>query len=181
MLMINSVNTLNAYQSANSATANRQEAPARKSPLQTARDAVEIGKGKPLSNDQSMQVVLERAMEKLRAVVDQARAELGLPEGAVIDTSPDATAQRIADFALGFFSKYADRHGLADDEAGRQQFAGFIGRAIQQGIEEARGILTALNSLNGDVDNNINKTWEVIQNRLNGFVKNGLSSPDKIL
>ena len=152
--MINSVNTLNAYQSANSAAANRQEVAARKSPLETARDAVEIGKGKPLSNDQSIQVVLERAMEKLRAVVDQARAELGLPEGAVIDTSPESTAQRIADF---------------------------IGGAIQQGIEEARGILTALNSLNGDVDNNINKTWEVIQNRLTGFVKNGPPSPDKAL
>lgn len=140
---------------------------------QTAiRDILDIGKGDPIGTIQSMNIVVERAMDKLRAVVSDARNALGIPEDAQIDTSPEATASRIADFALGAFDKWLKQHpGLADDDA-RQQFASFIGGAIQQGISEARGILNGLNALNPEVDGSINKTWDVIQGRLNDFVAN---------
>lgn len=128
-----------------------------------------------VSESQAQSMVLERAFEKLRAVVGDARTALGLAEGEEIDTSPEATANRIADFALNFFGKYAENNGLADDETGRKQFADFIGAAIGQGIEEARGILTALSALNGNVDSGITETEGYIQKRLEDFVKNGLS------
>jgi hypothetical protein len=137
---------------------------------------VQFGQGQPLKTDEAMNVVLDRAMEKLRSVVDQARKDLGLPEGTALDTSPDGTADRIVTFALGAFEKYAKNHGLENDEAGRSQFASFIGDAINQGITEARGILTALNSLSGEVDGNITKTWDIIQQRLDDFVSKGLST-----
>jgi len=137
-------------------------------------DMVQFGSGKPVSNDQAMKVVLERSMEKLRAVVSDAKKALGMSEGAVIDTSPDATAQRITDFALGAFEKWRGNHdGLADDEA-RKQFADFIGGAIGQGIDEARGILSALNALSPEISSNIDKTYDIIQQRLNDFVEKGL-------
>ena len=140
--------------------------------LDLPKDILDIGKGQTPSSDQSMQIVVERAMEKLRSVVTDARAALGIPEGEQIDTSPDATANRIADFALGAFDKWLTNHkGLAEDDA-RKQFADFIGGAIQQGISEARGILNSLNALNSDVNDNIDSTWEVVQNRLNDFVAN---------
>ncbi len=133
-------------------------------------DTLDFGSGGALNNDQSMQIVLEVSIAKLQAVVTDARAALGLPEDAVVDTSPEATANRIADFALGAFSVWSKNHAdLADDEA-RKQFADFIGAAIQQGISEARGILGALNALNPEIDQNINSTWEIIQARLNDFV-----------
>jgi hypothetical protein len=138
-------------------------------------DRVDFG-GEKVSPAQAQGVVLERAYEKLRGIVGDARAALGIPEGAVIDTSPDATANRIADFALGFFSKYAENNGLADDEAGRKQFADFIGGAIGQGIDEARGILNALSVLDGDIAKNVDKTQEIVQSRLDDFVKNGLTA-----
>lgn len=136
-------------------------------------DSVSFGGGGKVGTAGAMNIVVERAFEKLRAVVDEARAELGLAPDATLDTSPEATANRIADFALNFFGKYAENHGLADDEAGRQQFVDFIGKAIGQGIEEARGILTSLNAINGEIDSNISTTADVIQQRLNDFVKNG--------
>lgn len=137
------------------------------------QDKVEFGK-EPISLSDAQNVVVERALEKLRGVVDAARAELGLPESASFDTSPEATANRIADFALNFFGKYAENNGLADDEAGRAQFADFIGAAISQGIEEARGIFQALNVLNGGVSDHIDKTAGIIAQRLQDFVINGL-------
>ncbi len=140
----------------------------------SAKDVVEFGKGKAVSNNDAMNMVVERALDKLRSVVSDARKELGLPEDAEIDTSPDATADRIVGFALGFWDKYAKQHGLEDTEEGRQAFADFIGGAINKGIGEARGILTALSALSPEIDDNINKTSDIIQNRLKDFVSNGL-------
>ncbi len=138
-------------------------------------DRVELGAGAPLSDEQAMGVVVERAYEKLRAAVDQARTDLGFAPGEAIDTSAEATAGRIADFAIGFFNKYAENNDLEDTEEGRQQYADFIGEAINQGIGEARDILTALNSLNGETDNKITAIAETVQSRLDDFVANGIS------
>ena len=137
------------------------------------KDVVNIGGNSKLSVEDTMKVVYERAMDKLKAVVDAARGELGLSENEPLDTSPDATANRIADFALNFFAQYAENNDLANDEEGRQQFVDFIGAAITQGIDEARGILDSLQALNGDVSSNIDNTASIIQQRLDDFVLNG--------
>lgn len=132
-------------------------------------DQVLLGKDK-LSNNQIMNMVVERSMAKLRAVVDDAKAALGLSENDSLDTSPEATANRIADFALNFYDKWREKHTDGTEEDARKQYASFIGGAIQQGIGEARDILGALNAMNSDVSGNIDKTWEHIQARLNKFI-----------
>jgi len=139
-------------------------------------DVVQLGQGRRLDSQQVSNMVVERALAKLGEVVQLAREELGIPTDAVLDTSPEATANRIADFALGFFSKYAENNGLEDTEEGRAQYAAFIGDAINQGIEEARSILGALQALNPDVSAGIDRTAELVQTRLDDFVANGLGS-----
>ncbi len=143
--------------------------------VEKKQDTVELGQQGAVSNAQAQNIVLERAMEKLRNVVQQARAELGLSDNTILDTSPEATANRIADFALGFYSQYAENNGLEDSEESRSQYAEFIGEAIGQGINEARDILTALNSLSDNVNSNIDTTHSLVQDRLDNFVANGLS------
>lgn len=140
---------------------------------QRATDVLSLGRGEKPGPADSMKIVEERAYQKLRAVVEDARKQLGLEEGATLDTSPEATADRIADFALNFFGKYAEKHGLENNEEGRQAFVDFIGKAVSQGIDEARGILGALNALNPDITKNIDSTFELIQKRFGDFVKNG--------
>ncbi|MBI1317716.1 MAG: hypothetical protein GC168_02060 [Candidatus Hydrogenedens sp.] len=137
-------------------------------------DILSLGQGGKVSSGQALNIVTERAYEKLRAVVDDARAALGLPEGAEIDTSPDATANRIADFALGYFSKYAENNGLANDEAGRKQFVDFIGAAVTKGIDEARGILGSLQALDDNISSNIDQTASIIQDRFQQFIEKGV-------
>lgn len=138
------------------------------------QDILDLSRGKGVSTSDTLDLVREKAYEKLRGVVGDARKALGIPEGAVIDTSPEATADRIVNFALGFFSKYAENNGLANDEAGRKQFADFIGAAIGQGIQEARDILSGLQVLNPETDNLIENTASIIQQRLDDFVSKGL-------
>lgn len=156
-------------QSANTTSVFKTSVFARDTKSNKAGDRVDLGQ-QALNSAQAMNIVMERALDKLRGVVDDARAQLGLPEDAVIDTSPEATANRIADFALGAFSVWQKHHAELAEEDAREQFASFIGGAIQQGIQEARGILSALNALNGEVDSNINTTWDIIQQRLSEFV-----------
>lgn len=136
-------------------------------------DRVELGRSGSLTNEQAMNIVLERAMEKLRGVVHQARAELGIPEGKELDTSPEATANRIVEFALGFFDNYAKRHNLNDDEEGRAAYVEFISKAVYKGVDEARGILNALNALNPNVSGNIDKTVDLINQGFDRFIANG--------
>lgn len=138
-------------------------------------DILSLGETPPGRQD-IYRILTERAYEKLRSVVAEARAELGIPEGSILDTSPEATANRIADFALGFFSKYAKNNGLEDNEEGRRQYVGFIGAAVAKGIDEARGILSALNVLNDGLNADIDKTAGLIQKRFDDFIKNGFAA-----
>ena len=137
-------------------------------------DVLQLSAGKPATATQALDVVRERAFEQLRSVVKDARAALGIPEGQTIDTTPSATADRIVNFALQFFSKFADNNGLADDEDGRRKYADFIGGAINQGISEARDILQGLQVLSGGVNDQIDETANLITKSLDDFVANGL-------
>lgn len=137
-------------------------------------DRVELGKA-GVSPAKAQSILLERAYNQLRGIVGDAKDALGIPEGLEIDTSPEATANRIADFALGFFDKFLQNSPeLANDEAGRGVFADFIGAAIGQGIQEARDILGALSALSPNIQNNIDSTASIIQDRLDQFVLNGI-------
>lgn len=138
------------------------------------KDQVAFGTGTRLSDQERSNLVVERALARLRSVVDDAKKELGIEEGSPLDISPEATANRIVGFALGFFDKYAKKNGLENTEEGRRQFADFIGGAISQGIDEARGILGALNALDPNTTSNIDKTASIITDKLDAFVKNGL-------
>lgn len=142
--------------------------------IEGSKDILDLGKGEPLTGDQAMNVVLNRAMDKLRAVVSDAKKALGIDENATIDTSPEATGNRIADFALSAFDQWSKRHSDLSADDARKQFADFIGAAVQQGISEARGILGSLNALTDTVDSNINSTWDVVNKRLQDFVANNV-------
>ena len=135
-------------------------------------DTVQFGLNGQLGSEQALGVVYERAMSSLQSVVSEARAELGLSENDVLDTSNEATANRIADFALGSFNAWWANHEELGEEDARGQFASFIGDAINQGIDEAKGILTALQSLTPEIETDISSISDIISERLADFVAN---------
>jgi len=135
-------------------------------------DKIEIGFSS-VSTEETIRIVTEKSLEKLLAVVNDARAELGIPVGQAIDTSPEATADRIVDFALGAFSRFQDNHPELEGQDARQAFSEFIFGAIEQGIQEARDILTALNALDEGTNTVIDNISQIIQSRLNEFVTGG--------
>ena len=125
-----------------------------------------------VSSGRSLHVVLERSYAQLRVIIGQARAGLNLPEGVSLDLSPEATANRIADFALGAFRFFRANHEELGEEEARQAFVDLIGDAINQGIQEAREILLAFDALTPEVDAKIDTISSIIQQRLDAFLAN---------
>ena len=162
---VQSTNYYALYQSASVKVSKSETQSA--SPLQ---DTLDLGSSGPLSDQQTNSVILERAMSKLKSVVDDARSQLGLSADTTLDTSAEATAKRIGDFALNFFDKYMEKHPEVSGDDARKQFADFIGGAISKGIEEARGILGSLSALNPDVTNKIDSISSLVKKQLDDFV-----------
>lgn len=137
------------------------------------KDRATFGSAGAPSTAESIKIANERMISKVKTMLAGVRAELGLPEDAELDTSPEATAGRIFDFAIAFFGAFRTQHQDLAEEDARLQYAQLIGGAMSQGIQEARQILGALGGLNDDVDNHISRTASILEQKLQDFVANG--------
>lgn len=87
--------------------------------------------------------------------------------------SPENTAQRILDVAMSFFPSSSMFRADGDNESSRSNFADFIGNAINKGFTQARKLL---GDLPEEVNNQLNKTHELVFAGLDDFIKNGIPS-----
>jgi len=86
-----------------------------------------------------------------------------------VDITPEATAERIVQMSTGFFATYLNgREEMSQDEA-LQSFMTIIRGGIEKGFNEARDILNGLDVLEGDIASNIDRTYELVQQGLQGF------------
>ena len=118
----------------------------------------------------AFKVVTDRVLARIKAAVDEARAVLGVGSGP-FDASPEATADRIFNFAVGFFGAYRSQHPELDGETGRESFVDLVWGAVQQGIREARGILTAIAPIDESVNAGIDKIAQILENRFTQFLE----------
>lgn len=89
-----------------------------------------------------------------------------------VDISPEATADRIVSLSTAFFSSYQQQHPDLSQEEALTKFTDIISGGINTGFGEARDILSGLNVLEGDIANNIDLTYELVQQKLTAFVTN---------
>ena len=100
----------------------------------------------------------------------EATAETGLNKTySNEDTSPQATADRIVSFATNFYQAFREQNPELNDEDGLEQFMQDIGKGIDQGFADARDILTGLKKLEGKVADDIDETYNLIQQGLQDF------------
>jgi hypothetical protein len=132
-------------------------------------DTVQFG-NTTITQSESLNIILERSYDKLTSLVVEAKDVLGIAPDAQLDTSPEATANRIAYFALNFFEQYAAKHDDLQGKEARKAFADLIGGAINQGIQEAQDILGALGAITGEIENSITTIQTIIQERLDAFI-----------
>ena len=117
-------------------------------------------------------VLKDSLEEKLNSMFQQAGMDTSV--GSLLekgmDFSPTATAQRIVDFATGFFGQFqsnnADRGG-ADQLDG---FAALIKGAIEEGFASAQDILEGLGEIASGIQTNIDETFELTMKGIDDFV-----------
>ena len=100
-----------------------------------------------------------------------------------VDFTPEATAERIVAFSTQFYSSYQEQHPEMGEEESLTAFVDLINQGIDQGFGEARDILGGLKVLEGGIADNIDKTYELVQDGLHAFAfpSDGLSEEETTL
>ncbi|QSX29426.1 DUF5610 domain-containing protein [Shewanella cyperi] len=110
---------------------------------------------------------IEAINEELAPTLGENALQKVAEEG--IDTSPEATAGRIVDFATQFFSVYQEQNSSMAFDDQLSNFMDIIGGAIDQGFKEARDILSGLKVLEGDIAAGVDMTYDLVQQGLQAF------------
>lgn len=123
------------------------------------------------AKNQPLSLILKAALEGIN---EQLKPFLGdnAIETAVankVDVSPEATADRIVSQSTAFFSAFQKQNNKMSFDEQLEKFISVIGGGIDQGFKEARDILDGLQVLNGDIADNIDKTYELVQSGLATF------------
>lgn len=108
------------------------------------------------SSQESVSVSMSFKMEQAQKIAD-AHAN------AAIDTGPEATAGRIADFAMSFFPAYAKQHPDMSYEEQVDSYQKMVEGAVDEGFKEAMQILGALPK---EVAEGIQQTRDLVDQKL---------------
>jgi hypothetical protein len=130
------------------------------------------------AGDQSMALLYRSAIERINEVL---LPELGpnAIQNAVssgIDTSPEATANRILEGSTKFFESYAAQHPGKDREQLATDFVALIRGGFEKGFNEAKDILNGLGVLKGDIADGIQRTYDLVQKGYDDFLASKLTS-----
>ncbi|WP_372870287.1 DUF5610 domain-containing protein [Shewanella sp.] len=122
--------------------------------------------------DEPMVLLYRAAIEAINEELAPAMGEQAIQRLADegVDTSPEATAGRIVDFATQFFSLHQSQNVSQSFDEQLSGFMNIIGGAIDQGFKEARDILSGLKVLEGDIAAGVDKTYELVQKGLQDFI-----------
>ena len=110
---------------------------------------------------------IEAINKELKSDFGDNSIQAGYQQG--LDVSPEATAGRILSFSTGLFSLYQQQHPELSEPEQVEKFVDIIGGGIDTGFSEARDILDGLGVLEGEIAENIDKTYNLVQEGLQAF------------
>ncbi|MDX1451941.1 MAG: DUF5610 domain-containing protein, partial [Oleiphilaceae bacterium] len=110
---------------------------------------------------------IEAINEELAEELGDNAIERGYESG--LDVSPEATAKRIVDFSTGLFELYKQSNPDLAPQEQLDRFLEVIGGGIDTGFGEARDILDGLGVLEGEIEENVDRTYDLVQEGLEAF------------
>lgn len=121
------------------------------------------------SKNEPMQLLLKSVVTKLNELLKDQLGDNAIQSAASQDNTPEGTAGRIVSLSTGFFEAYKAKHPGEGQAKVVDHFLETIKKGIDQGFKEARDILQGLGVLKGDIASNIDKTYELVQKKLDDF------------
>jgi len=127
------------------------------------------------SIDSPQGLVLKAALEGINEALQESLGDNAIQNaydaGLDVNVSPEATADRIVSLSTAFLPQYQQQHPKLSDDEARMAFTEVISGGILTGFSEAREILSGLAVLNGEIASNIDKTYDLVQEKLAAFVE----------
>ena len=133
--------------------------------------AVLISVGRQIDISYTRRILDDSLAKKLDAALEEAGVDLDV-EGILSsgqDMSPEATANRIVDFATSFFAAYQQNHS-EENETQVSGFAELIRTAVKDGFGEAKEILQGIATLSSSVASDIDETFGLAMLGIDNFV-----------
>jgi len=122
---------------------------------------------KPL--DLVYQAAIDRINEEVAPYLGEGAIERVYEQG--IDVSPDATANRIVTLSTALFPLYEQQNPEFTQEESLSRFIDVIRSGVEQGFFEAREILQGLGVLEGKIEADIDRTFNLVLEGFAGFVE----------
>lgn len=116
--------------------------------------------------DESMAALFEKAAEDNPEMATAGPAAFF---DSSTDVTPEATADRIVGFALGMKGIFSRQNSELSQEELMAGFEAEIRRGIGDGFGNARGILGGLDLFSGQVEENVDATWDLVQQKLEEY------------
>lgn len=132
---------------------------------------------------QSLKLTYQAAIDKLNEVLtaDMPKTEEGESSTAPISEealkaqggmeywTPENTAKRIVSGATAFLPGFQALHPELEGEALMDKFLEVVGGGLTQGFDEAKRLLGDLDVLKGDIADNVDSTYQLVQDGLQNF------------
>lgn len=124
-----------------------------------------------MDSNKSLELVYEKSIFSIEVNLEKISEmnPLVAPYLDGLDYTPEATAERIVTFATSFFDVHRAKNDIMSDSDALDSYMSVIGHAIDKGFSEAREILSSLNVLNGEIKDNVDTTYDLVQEKLTAF------------
>jgi Domain of unknown function (DUF5610) len=122
------------------------------------------------SGDKPMQLLFRTAIDKINEVLQPEFGDDAIKNAMGQDNSPEGTAGRIVALSTGFYEAFAKQRPGQDPDKIAEEFTKVIRGGVEQGFKEARGILKSLQVLDGTIESNVDKTYDLVQKGLDDFL-----------
>jgi len=119
--------------------------------------------------DNGLRLIYKNALDRLNERLSPLLGDGGLEAVEPDDYTPEAVAERIVQLSTGFFESYKRQNPNLSEEEALDNFMGIIKGAIDRGINEAKDILEGLNVMEGGIETDIEKTYQLITEGLDRF------------
>ncbi|WEJ63508.1 DUF5610 domain-containing protein [Thiomicrorhabdus lithotrophica] len=140
----------------------------------------------------SLKLTFQAAIEKINEVLmaEMPQSEEGETQTAPITEealkeqggmdywTPENTAKRIVEGATAFISGFQAAHPELEGEELINKFLEVVGGGVNQGFDEAKGILGDLDVLKGNIADNIATTFQLVQDGMQSFKNQFLGITD---
>lgn len=123
------------------------------------------------SNNDSLSLLYKTALDGINAELEPVMGENAAQKiyDSGIDTSPEATADRIVAFATAFYGRYKELFPGKTEEETLDNFLTVIGSGIDKGFNDAKDILKGLKVYEGEVESGVDKTYNLVLQGLSNF------------